>query len=108
MNASNFGVDAPGRPVVLDFSEIGWLPESLDLYTLFRTTGFARKVVAHLFSPEEATRLCTLPNLASMSELRMFLGMAAVPNLITSVYSHCLESCDGCFLKSGQQWLRED
>jgi hypothetical protein len=87
MDASNFGVDAAGRPVVLDSGEIGWLPESLDLYTLFRTTGFARKVAAHLFDPDEATRLCAQPNLASMAGVRTLLGQAAPPNLSTSVHS---------------------
>ncbi|TDL14469.1 hypothetical protein BD410DRAFT_203463 [Rickenella mellea] len=81
MNTSNFGVDAAGRPVVLDFGEIGWLPESLDLYTLLRTTAFARKVAEHLFGPDEATSLCSHPNLASMSEIRALLAMAARPNL---------------------------
>ncbi|KAJ6534885.1 hypothetical protein B0H19DRAFT_1184392 [Mycena capillaripes] len=81
MDASNFGVDATGRPVVLDFGEIGWLPESLDFYTLFRTTAFARKVAAHLFSPDEATRLCAQPNLASIAGVRTLLGQAAGPSL---------------------------
>jgi len=81
MDASNFGVDAAGRPVVLDFGEIGWLPESLDLYTLFRTKAFARKVAPHLFGPDEATRLRELPNLAPIAGARMILGMAAEPSL---------------------------
>jgi len=61
MDASNFGIDYTGRPVVLDSGEIGWLPESLYLYTLFRTMGFARKVAAHLFGLDDATRLCAQP-----------------------------------------------
>ena len=92
MDASNFGVDAAGQPVILDSGEIGWLPESLDLYTLLRTTGFAWKVAAHLFGRDEATRLCVQPNLASFAGVRSLLGMAAEPSLSTFVHSHCLES----------------
>jgi hypothetical protein len=81
MDASNFGIDAAGRPVVLDCGEIGWLPESLGLYTLFRTTAFARKVAAHLFDLDEATHLCAQPNLASIAGVRTLLGQAARPCL---------------------------
>jgi len=92
MDASNFGIDAAGRAVVLDSGEIGWLPESLGLYTLFRTTGFARKVAAHLFGLDEATRLCAQPNLASIAGVRTLLGQAAGPSLSTSLHSQYLES----------------
>ncbi|KAJ7199717.1 hypothetical protein B0H12DRAFT_1244609, partial [Mycena haematopus] len=44
MHHSNFGVDTSNRPVILDFGQIGWLPESLGLFTLFNTTAFARGV----------------------------------------------------------------
>ena len=63
-------------------------PESLDLYTLFRTTAFARKVAAHLFGPDEATHLCAQPNLASIAGVRTLLGQMARPSLSTSVRSH--------------------
>jgi len=79
MDVSNFGVDAAGRPVILDFGEIGWLPESLDLYTLFRTTAFARKVAAHLYGPDEAVRLCAQPNLDSIARVRTLVGQAVRP-----------------------------
>jgi len=81
MDASNFGVDAAGRPVVLDFGEIGWLPESLDLYTLLQTTAFAQEVAAHLFGADEATRLCSQPNLTSIAGVRMLLVQAALQTL---------------------------
>ena len=96
MDASNFGIDAAGRPVVLDPGEIGWLPESLGLYTLFRTTAFARKVAAHLFDLDEATCLCAQPNLASIAGVRMLLGQAARPSLSTSV-THIVWSRSDCF-----------
>lgn len=87
MDASNFGIDAAGRPVVLDSGEIGWLPESLDLYTLLRTKAFAREVAVHLFGPDEATRLCAQPNMDSMAGVRALLGQAASPNLSRSIHS---------------------
>ena len=92
MDASNFGVDPAGRLVILDFGEIGWLPESLDLYTLFRTTAFAQKVAVRLFGPDEAMRLGAQPNLASIAGVRMLLGQAARPGLSTSVHSQWLET----------------
>ena len=42
MDASNFGIDAVGRLVVLDSGSIRWPPESLNLYMLFRITAFAQ------------------------------------------------------------------
>jgi hypothetical protein len=90
MDASNFGVDAAGRPVVLDFAEIGWLPESLDLYTLLRSTAFAMKVAAHLFSPDEAELLNSQPNMNSITRVRALLVQGAQPSLSMSVHSHLL------------------
>lgn len=102
MDASNFGVDATGRPVILDSGEIGWLPESFDLYTLFRTTAFARKVAVCLFGPDEATRLCAQPNLASIAGVRTLLGQAARPSLSTSVVWRVVVTA---FPRFGQQRL---
>ncbi|KIO27483.1 hypothetical protein M407DRAFT_23297 [Tulasnella calospora MUT 4182] len=79
MDPSNFGVDAAGRSVILDPGEIGWLPESLALYTLFRTTEFASDVAACLYTPEDAARLGAHPNLASMAVVRVMLAQAAGP-----------------------------
>jgi hypothetical protein len=81
MDRSNFGVDSAKRPVILDAGEIGWLPESLGLFTLFKTTGFARAVAEHLFTPEEATVLRAQPNLISMTQVKALLGTAARPSL---------------------------
>jgi len=81
MHRSNFGVDTAGRPVILDPGEIGWLPESLGLFTLFKTTGFARAVAEHLFTPKEAAFLRAQPNLNSMAEVKVLLGTAARPTL---------------------------
>ena len=103
MDASNFGIDASGRPVVLDSGEIGWLPESLGLYTLFRTTAFARKVAAHLFGLDEATRLCAQPNLASIAGVRILLGQAARPSLSTSVTHIVWRVVVTAFPRFGQQ-----
>ncbi|KIO27451.1 hypothetical protein M407DRAFT_23270 [Tulasnella calospora MUT 4182] len=81
MDPSNFGVDAAGQSVILDPGEIGWLPESLALYMLFRTTDFARDVTACLYAPEDAAHLGAHPNLASMGGVRVMLAQAAGPNL---------------------------
>ena len=103
MDASNFGIDAAGRPVVLDPGEIGWLPEFLGLYTLFRTTAFARKVAAHLFGLDEATRFCAQPNLASIAGVRMLLGQAARPSLSTSITHIVWRVVVTAFPRFGQQ-----
>ncbi|KIO20142.1 hypothetical protein M407DRAFT_30177 [Tulasnella calospora MUT 4182] len=79
MDPSNFGVDVAGKSVILDPGEIGWLPESLALYTLFRTTDFASNVAACLYAPEDAARLGAHPNLASMAGMRVMLAQAAGP-----------------------------
>ncbi|KAF8326441.1 hypothetical protein F5887DRAFT_1002736 [Amanita rubescens] len=34
MDASNFGVDESGKIVLLDFSQIGWLPLSFSKFTI--------------------------------------------------------------------------
>lgn len=83
MNRQNFGVDTSERPVILDFEQIGWLPESLGLFTLFKTTGFARAVTEHLFTPEEASVLRAQPNLSSMAHVKALLSTAATPSLRT-------------------------
>ena len=83
MDRSNFGVDTAGRPVILDPGEIGWLPQSFGLFTLFNTTGFARVVAEHLFTPEAAAVLRAHPNLNSMAEVKALLGTAARPSLST-------------------------
>ncbi|KAG8921587.1 hypothetical protein FRC01_000174 [Tulasnella sp. 417] len=77
MDSSNFGVDTAGRAVVFDAGDLGWLPESLADYTLFRTTGFARAVAACLYDdPDVATRVKQSPTLASMGQVRGLLWTA--------------------------------
>lgn len=90
MDASNFGVDAAGRPVVLDFRTIGWLPESLHLFTLLRSTHFAHEVAVHLFGSDEATRLREQPNLTTLGRVRTLLVQEAFPSFRTSNHSHIL------------------
>lgn len=79
MDRSNFAVDTTGRPVILDFEQIGWLPKSLELFTLLNTTGFARVVSEHLFTPEEIAVLRAQPNLKSIAAVKGLLGIAARP-----------------------------
>jgi hypothetical protein len=75
MGIGNFGVDTAGRPVVFDFAEIGWLPESLALYT-FLATSFAKKVAAHVFGVHQGPlHLSAHPNLDSIARVRALLGM---------------------------------
>ena len=90
MDAGNLSVDAAGRPVVLDSGEIARLPDSLDLYTLFRALTFARRVAAQLSDPDEATHSCAQPNLASMAGVRTLSGQAAGPDLSMSIHSYFL------------------
>jgi hypothetical protein len=85
MGVSNFGVDTSGRPVVFDFAEIGWLPESLGLYTLLRTTSFAKKVAAHMFGVNEVTRLSAQlrTNLDAIARVSSLLGMTFPLSMFT-------------------------
>ena len=48
-----------------DPGELEWLPESHEFFTFLNTTGFARAVAEHLFTPEEAAVLRAQPNLNS-------------------------------------------
>lgn len=86
MDNSNFGVDSAGRPVILDFGEIGWLPESLALFTLFKTTGFANAVAGQLFDPEEAVGLKAQRNLYPMAFVKALLGVAAQTSLCMYIH----------------------
>jgi len=86
MDRSNFGVDTEGRSVILDCGEIGWLPESLELFTLFRTTGFASSVAEHLYTPEDAATLRKRPNLHAMAGVKVLLGVASRPSLSESTH----------------------
>ena len=87
MDRSNFGVNTEGRPVILDAGEIGWLPESLELFTLFRTTWFGNSITENLYAPEDAAILREQPKLHSMAQVRGLLRMAAQPSLSESTRS---------------------
>jgi len=71
MDPSNFAVDATGRPVIFDFCQIGWLPESLANFTLLKTSSIAgvsgRVFRDHLDSVKASS------NLASMRAVMTYL-----------------------------------
>ena len=76
MDDSNFGVDENGRTVLMDFNEVGLLPETF---------------VAHTLSSEKKLRpiaaslgLSGNSNLASMAAIARCLGMVSNPKLGTS------------------------
>ena len=48
MDASNFGVDDKGKTCLLDFGEVGLLPESFAAYTMSSSTPFTTAVAQHL------------------------------------------------------------
>ena len=73
MDRSNFAVDATGRPVIFDFGEIGWLPESLSNVTLLRTSSFAAEVSALVFR-DHLDSVAASSNLASMRAVKTYLG----------------------------------
>ncbi len=83
MNPSNFAVDVTGRPVIFDFGEIGWLPESLANFTLLMTSSFARDVSVHVFGGD-LDSVAASSNLASMCAVKPYLGMGSRSNLGTS------------------------
>lgn len=73
MDDSNFGVDEHGRTVLMDFSEIGMLPESFVAYTL----SLDKK-----FDPIAASLgLSGNSNLASMAAISSCLWITANPKL---------------------------
>ena len=77
MDASNFGVDDKGRTCLLDFGEVGLLPESFATYTVSSVAPFTAAVAQHLNWPS-----CS--NLDTMRKIRGCLAMIADPTLGTS------------------------
>jgi len=73
MDPSNFAVDVTGRPVIFDFGEIGWLPESLANFTLLRTSRLAAAVSARVFH-DCLGSVAASSNLASMCAVKTYLG----------------------------------
>ncbi|KAH8986802.1 hypothetical protein EDB86DRAFT_2224657 [Lactarius hatsudake] len=72
MDDSNFGVDENGRTVLMDFSEVGLLPET---HTL--SSGKLRPIAASL-------GLSSNSNLVSMAAITQCLGMVSNPRFGTS------------------------
>ncbi|KAI4518515.1 hypothetical protein K525DRAFT_208333 [Schizophyllum commune Loenen D] len=75
MDLSNFGVDTAGRPVIFDFGQIGWLPESLANYSLLGTSTFASGVSAGVLG-DSLRSVAESANVKSMGAVRMHLGMS--------------------------------
>ena len=72
MDDSNFGVDEQGKTVLMDFSEIGLLPETFVAYTLS----------SKKFNPIVASLgLSGNSNLLSMAPIAHCLGMVSDPTL---------------------------
>ena len=84
MDPSNFGIDETGRVVIFDFSEIGWLPESLANYTLLCTKKFASDVAARVFG-DDLDSVTASSNLASLVQVRMLLFTTGIRTLGASV-----------------------
>ncbi|KAH9015922.1 hypothetical protein EDB85DRAFT_1875454 [Lactarius pseudohatsudake] len=76
MDDSNFGVDENGRTVLMDFSEVGLLPETFIAYTLSSD----RK----LHPIAASLGLSGNSNLVSMAAIAQCLGMVSDPRLRTS------------------------
>ncbi|KAL4074254.1 hypothetical protein J3A83DRAFT_4371530 [Scleroderma citrinum] len=74
MDKSNFGIDDEGRTCLLDFGEVGLLPESFARYTMSSTAPFTAAVAQHLSWPS-----CS--NLDTMSKISGFLWIYSDPTL---------------------------
>ncbi|KAL1755277.1 hypothetical protein FB107DRAFT_291012 [Schizophyllum commune] len=75
MDPSNFGVDTAGRPVIFDFGQIGWLPESLANYSLLGASTFASGVSTGVLG-DRLRSVAESSNVKSMGAVRMHLGMS--------------------------------
>jgi len=76
MDVSNFGVDENGRTILMDFSEVGLLPETFVAHTLSSDKIF-EPVVASL-------SLSSNSKLGSIATIAQCLGMVSNPKLGTS------------------------
>ena len=76
MDYSNFGLDENGRTVLMNFSDIGVLPDTFVAYTLSSDEKFDPIVVSLGLSGNS--------NLASMAAIAHCLGMVSNPKLGTS------------------------
>jgi len=75
MDPSNFGVAHDGRAVIFDVATIQALPDTLAKFTLFKTTNFARRVAAYMFSPAYKDALVASSNFAALAAVRQHLTM---------------------------------
>ena len=76
MDDSNFGLDENGRTVLMDFSDIGVLPDTFVAHTLSSDKKF-EPIIASLGLSDNS-------NLASMAAIAQCLGMVSDPKLSTS------------------------
>ena len=77
MHPSNFGVDRHGKTVLMDFAEIGLLPETFIAHTMFSEKRLAPIAIALSLSGSSN---------ASMAALSSLLWMVASPKLGVSTY----------------------
>jgi len=77
MHPSIFGVDQHGKTVLMDFGEIGLLPETFVAYTMFSEKRLAPIAVALSLSDSSN---------APMAALSSHLWMVATPKLGASTY----------------------
>jgi hypothetical protein len=78
MHPSNFGVDQHGKTVLMDFAEIGLLPETFVVHTMSSEERLAPIAIALSLSGS--------PN-ASMAAVSSLLWMVASPKLGVSTYT---------------------
>ena len=107
MDPSNFGVDTAGRPVIFDFGQIGWLPESLANYSLLGTSTFASGVSAGVLRDSLRT-VAESPNVKSMGVVRMHLGMSFSHDLGAFGISRLAEILMITLRRSGLRWEFKD
>ncbi len=80
MHESNFLVDTEGNICILDFEDVGLLPESFVSYTMSSDDPFVEMVVKCLDWP-------TSPNLHSMARIRAILNTSSNTTFGTLTYT---------------------
>ena len=78
MHPSNFGVDQHGKTVLMDFAEVGLLPETFVAHIMFSEKRLAPIAIALSLSRSSN---------ASMATVSSLLWMVASPNLGASSYT---------------------
>ena len=76
MDLSNFGIDEQDKTVLMDFGEIGLLPETFVAHTMSTHDGSLAPITSSLHLSNESN--------ASMARIRWILGMVSDPRLGTS------------------------